>query len=615
MRLTIIPNSLACRITAVVLTSVTVALVFFTLSLLILDRKSSMELLDAQLTTMADMVGQNSTAALDFKDTDAADQVVRALAREPSIIAGCLYDQSGLLFAEYVRTQGAGPCTSFIEKLAFPGDGVRSVLRDVVRKDERVGSIFLVSDTHDVAARERRMILVAVALGWIAVSTGGFSGSILQRRITGPLRSLQRVMHEVASGDRFDARAAITGTIEISELAQGFNRMLEELEHRNALACQAEANLHSQARTDALTGLPNRRLFTESLTKAVALARRENQTIGLLYIDLDGFKHVNDSLGHSVGDQLLCEVAARLNGKIRQSDMLARVGGDEFTVILQSIKGPLDAGVAADSLLKSLSNPFNLDGQEISIGASIGISIFDKAPLNASDLLKQADSAMYAAKSAGRNQTCHFNSELGDLARERLTLESELRGAIARQEIYVHYQPEYDLETNHLVRFEALARWKHPCLGEIPPVRFIPVAEESGLIHRLGAFVMEEACKEAVRWQGLCPHPVQLAVNVSAIQFISDFAVAEIGAILKRTGLRAELLQIELTESAMIGPVQVSAEKLKRLCDLGITLALDDFGTGYSSLSYLAELPFDSLKVDRSFVKYLSVSPEALTLV
>jgi diguanylate cyclase (GGDEF)-like protein len=610
-----IPNSLACRITAVVLTSVTVALAFFTLSLLVLDRKSSMELLDAQLTSTADMVGQNSTAALDFKDTEAAEQVLGALTREPRIIAGCLYDQSGLLFAVYVRIPGVSPCASIVEKLSFAGDGRRSVLRDVLRKDERVGSIFLVSDTKDLAARERRMILVAAALGWIALITGGFSGSILQRRITGPLKSLQRVMHEVASGDRFDARAMVAGTVEISELAIGFNRMLEELEHRNALTRQAEANLHSQARSDALTGLPNRRLFTESLSKAVALARRENQTIGLLYIDLDGFKHVNDSLGHSVGDQLLCEVAARLNKKIRQSDMLARVGGDEFTVILQSIKGPLDAGVAADSLLEILSSPFHLDGQEISIGASIGISIFDKALLDASDLLKQADSAMYAAKRAGRNRRCHFNSALSDLARERLTLESELRGAIARQEIYVHYQPEYDLETNRLVRFEALARWKHPSLGEIPPVRFIPVAEESGLIHQLGAFVMEEACKEAVRWQALCPHPVQLAVNVSAIQFNSDFAVAEIGAILGRTGLRAELLQIELTESAMIGPVQVSAEKLKHLCELGITLALDDFGTGYSSLSYLAELPFDSLKVDRSFVKNLTTSPEALTLV
>jgi diguanylate cyclase (GGDEF)-like protein len=615
MRLASITNSLAGRITALVLTSVTVALTVFTLSLVVFDRKSSVQQLHAHLITSADMVGQNSTAALDFRDGEAANQVLQALEREPRIIVGCLYDASGVLFAKYLRSPEVSFCSSTAENLSVLDETKHSVLREVRRKSERLGSIYLVSDMRDVTARERRMILVAAALGCLALLTGGISGSILQRRITTPLRSLQQVMHEVATGDNFDARAEIAGTIEIADLARGFNRMIEELEHRNSMTRQAEASLHSQARTDALTGLPNRRLFTESLSQAVALARRERKAMGLLYIDLDGFKHVNDSLGHSVGDHLLCEVAARLGGRVRQSDMLARVGGDEFTVILRSIKGPSDAGVAADSLLQSLSSPFQLDGREISIGASIGISTFDNSHCDAIDLLKQADSAMYAAKRAGRNRTCHFNSELGNQARERLTLESELRGAIARGEIYVHYQPEYDLDTKRLVRFEALARWRHLALGEIPPIRFIPVAEESGLIHEVGAFVMEEACKEAVRWQTLSPFPVQLAVNVSAIQFNSDSAVADIAAILRRTGLRPELLQIELTESVMMGPVAVSGEKLKRLCELGVTLALDDFGTGYSSLSYLAELPFSSLKIDRSFVKNLSASPEALTLV
>lgn len=615
MSLAIVRNSLAGRITAVVLSSIIVALAVFTLSLVWFDRKSSVELLEEHLITSADMVGQNSTAALDFKDGEAADQVLQALGREPRIIAGCLYDASGLLFAKFLRRQEVNSCSLTLGKVAVKEKDQQTVIREVRRKDDRVGYIYLVSDMHDVNAREQRMILLAVALGWLALITGGISGSLLQSRITGPLKSLQRVMHEIAVGDSFDARVEVTGTVEVADLARGFNRMIEELKHRNEKTRQAEASLHSQARTDALTGLPNRRLFTESLSQAAAFARREHQVMGLLYIDLDGFKHVNDSLGHSVGDQLLCEVAERLSERVRQSDMLARVGGDEFTVILRSIKGAQDAGTAADSILRSLSKPFLVDGREISIGASIGISTFEKGYCDATDLLKQADSAMYAAKRAGRNRICYFNSELGDQARERLTLESELRGAAARGEIYINYQPEYELNTNRLVRFEALARWNHPSLGQIPPDRFIPVAEESGLIHQLGAFVMEEACKEAVRWQSRSPHPIQLAVNVSAIQFNSESVVSEIADILKRTGLAPELLQVELTESVMMGPVQVSSDKLRSLCELGVTLALDDFGTGYSSLSYLSELPFESLKIDRSFVRNLSASAEAFTLV
>lgn len=615
MRTAILRNSLAGRITVVVLTSITVALLVFTVALIFFDRASSVDQLQARLTTFADIVGQNSTAAIDFNDTDAADQVLQALRREPHIISGCLYDASGRLFSQYLRSSDDRHCPSRSEQLPAQHADQRVVLRDVMHRDERVGAIYLTSDMRDVVVRERRMILLAFGLALFALAVGGISGLVMQVRITGPLRSLQRVMHEVTASDSFHARAEVKGTMEIVDLANGFNRMITELERRNLMARKAEATLHSQARTDALTGLPNRRLFTESLAQAVAFARRDKRNLGLLYIDLDGFKHVNDSLGHFVGDQLLCEVAARLNGRIRKSDMLARVGGDEFTVILRSVQGCEDAGAAASSLLQSLSKPFRVDDREIAIGASIGISILDDSHGDATELLKQADNAMYAAKRGGRNRAVHFSCELGNLARERLTLESELRTAMHRGEIYVHYQPEFNLQSNRLVCFEALARWRHPTLGEISPDRFIPVAEESGIIHQLGAFVLEQACKEARTWQTLAPYPVQLAVNVSAVQFNSDSVINEIGTILKRTGFPAELLQIELTESVMMGPVQVSAEKLHKLCALGVTLVLDDFGTGYSSLSYLADLPFKCLKIDRSFVKSLPDSPRAFTLV
>jgi diguanylate cyclase (GGDEF)-like protein len=343
--------------------------------------------------------------------------------------------------------------------------------------------------------------------------------------------------------------------------------------------------------------------------------QREKWVIGLLYIDLDGFKLVNDSLGHSVGDLLLCEVAKRLQSRVRLSDTLARVGGDEFTVILTGLEAENDATVVANALIQSLSQPFVIEGNEISVGASIGISTRRSSVSEDPDLLKQADSAMYAAKRSGRNRAVHFSPELGLMARERLTLESELRGAIGRGEIYVSYQPEFSITSGRLVRFEALARWRHPNLGEISPATFIPVAEESGLIYALGEFVLEQACRECLEWQKTSPDAIQVAVNVSALQFTSEMIVEEVATILKRTGLKPELLQLELTESVMIGSHNSSAEKMMRLCSLGITLAIDDFGTGYSSLGYLRGLPFSALKIDRMFVRNLKSSSEVSTML
>jgi predicted signal transduction protein with EAL and GGDEF domain len=291
------------------------------------------------------------------------------------------------------------------------------------------------------------------------------------------------------------------------------------------------------------------------------------------------------------------------------------VGGDEFTVILAGLASDEDATVAANGLIQSLSRSFVIEGNEITIGASIGISTHHPAESEDPDLLKQADSAMYAAKRSGKNRAVLFSPELGLMARERLTLERELRGAIGRGEIYVDYQPEFSIASGSIVRFEALARWKHPHLGNIPPTRFIPVAEESGLIYGLGEFVMEQACRECREWQKLSSVPIQVAVNVSVIQFNSEMIVEEIESILKRTGLDPHLLQVELTESVMIGSINHSAKKMMRLRSLGVTLAIDDFGTGYSCLGYLSELPFSALKVDRTFVRNLHSNPEVSTML
>ncbi len=274
-----------------------------------------------------------------------------------------------------------------------------------------------------------------------------------------------------------------------------------------------------------------------------------------------------------------------------------------------------EAAIVAHTLLSVLAEPFYIDDHEITISASIGISIYPDDGMDSASLLQEADSAMYTAKRYGKNRMMYFTAEIGCSVRERLNLENQLRGAITRGEITVQYQPEFDVNSAELVRFEALARWTHPTLGAIPPSKFIPIAEESGLIVPLGAYIMELACTECCRWQAAATHPVQVAVNVSSLQFTRDSFVDEVIDILNRTGLDPKLLQIELTESVMLNGAERSAEHMKRLNGLGVTLAIDDFGTGYSCLSYLPRLPFSALKIDRSFVHDLESRPEIRAMV
>lgn len=373
---------------------------------------------------------------------------------------------------------------------------------------------------------------------------------------------------------------------------------------------EAEEHIQYLAHFDALTGLPNRNAWMNQAQTALTTAHRHNDALGVLFLDLDNFKTVNDSLGHPVGDRLLAAVARRLSTCLRDDDILARLGGDEFVALLPRLPHPDDAAQVARKLLAVLAEPVHIDGHDLSPSVSIGIALYPADGQDVDTLLKHADTAMYGAKAAGRNNYQFFIPEMNARAFERLMLENALRRGIDRNELILHYQPQVDAASGRLAGCEALVRWRHPDLGLVPPIQFIPVAEDSGLIVPLGEWVLREACRQQVCWRQGSLGNVHVAVNISALQFRRADFVDRVSLVLDESGADPRFIELEITESALMQPTDELTVRLTRLRELGLTLALDDFGTGYSSLAYLKRLPIARLKIDRSFVKDLPGDPE-----
>jgi diguanylate cyclase (GGDEF)-like protein/PAS domain S-box-containing protein len=372
----------------------------------------------------------------------------------------------------------------------------------------------------------------------------------------------------------------------------------------------AEERVQFLAYYDALTGLPNRALLQDRLTKALAGARRRKDKLALLFLDLDRFKTINDSLGHSVGDLLLQQVAERLKKWARELDTVARLGGDEFLIVLTTVKDVADAAVAADRIVKSMTAGFVVQGHPLNISCSLGISIFPEHGEDSETLIKNADAAMYSAKENGRNNFRFFTEEMNAQVVERLTLENSLRRALDKRELFLVYQPQMDIATGRITGLEALLRWQHPELGLVPPNRFIRIAENSGLIMPIGEWVLRTACSQAREWQDEGLPAVPVAVNVSAVQFRQEGFCELIRRVLDETRLAPEYLELELTESLLLSSADVTLSVLQELKAMGLKLAIDDFGTGYSSLSYLKQFPVSKLKIDRSFVRDIAVNPD-----
>jgi diguanylate cyclase (GGDEF)-like protein/PAS domain S-box-containing protein len=425
---------------------------------------------------------------------------------------------------------------------------------------------------------------------------------MFERALRGETVSSPDVHYYVPGSDRqgwvssvyrphYDAHGNVVGVI----------ALVREITARKA----AEQQIEYQAYHDALTGLANRRLFQEHLTLALALAQRRQRLVAVLYLDLDHFKIVNDSLGHTTGDALLKQVAARLRSSVRDGDTVARVGGDEFTIVLQELSRREDAAIVAQKVLRTIAAPMDVTGHRLYITTSIGITIFPDDGDDAESLLKSADNAMYRAKAEGRNTYQMSTQELNRSTQERMSVESGLHQAMERQEFELFYQPIIDIESLKIVGMEALLRWNHPERGILTPGSFISIAEERGFIVVIGDWVLRTACRQARIFRDRFQHDLRVSVNISARQFREQTLVSSIEDALRESGLEPHALELEITESVAMENVDLTIAVLARLRHIGITIAIDDFGTGHSSLSYLKRFPIDALKIDRGFVEDL----------
>ena len=477
---------------------------------------------------------------------------------------------------------------------------------------------------NTIRAKFAAVLLAGLVLTILALSKGVSSGFgepaliasslmlvvmlLVERIVINPITRLTRDVVLIAKGDPSDPmnRLTVKGPEEVATLARTFNVFIAHLGARQEL----EQRLEHMAHHDALTNLPNRLRLRQAMENELARVQR-GESVAVLCLDLDHFKSVNDTLGHPVGDRLLEAVAERLRQNVRDVDIVARVGGDEFAIVQVAAEQPRGAIILADRLIETLAKPFDLDGHQVVIGTSIGIALAPLDGLDTDQLIKNADMALYRAKADGRGVFRFFEPEMDAKMQARRTLEIDLRKALAEGEFELFYQPLVNLASNEVSGFEALLRWNHPTRGLVPPSEFIPIAEEMGLIVPLGERILRQACAEAAGW----PDDIKVAVNLSPVQFKSKTLALAVTSALASSGLPPHRLELEITESVLLQDNETTLTTLHQLRQLGVRISMDDFGTGYSSLSYLRSFPFDKIKIDQSFVRDLSGKEDSLAII
>jgi diguanylate cyclase (GGDEF)-like protein len=640
--------SIRRKLTMLIVVISTVSLLIASIAFITTDRINAQQTVSNNLGTMADIIAANSSAALLFSDPVAAQETLSFLKSQQHIQSAAIYDRNKMEFASYIKP-GLGlelPASDLQnENILFWGDYVELFTR-IFYEGELIGYIYLRSDMEAVHQRLMWFMGIVVVVLLVSLLITFVLSAHLQRIITTPLLRLSAIARRVSTEKNYSVRVIGEGKDELGNLITDFNTMLDEIQSRdnelrkyrlkleesvtkrtrelekaNALLEQSKQQAESvasrmeyHAHHDALTGLPNRILLNDRIISELAHARRQQTNAALLFLDLDRFKIINDSLGHAIGDQLLRAIARRLNNCVREEDTVARLGGDEFMVLLPRISGSADAGRVAKKIIDSLLDPVSCNGHELHITTSIGISIFPYDGTDAETLIKHADISMYRAKELGRNKAVYYTAEMNAGSRKQLAMETNLRKAVERNQLRLFYQPKIDINRNMIVGFEALLRWKHPTMGFISPLDFIPVAEDSGLIVPIGEWVLKTAFTQLKQWHNAGFDELTVAVNLSSAQLsrsgFGDFIAEALG----EAGLEPRMAELEITENMAMENIDSAITVLDGLKCMGVSIAMDDFGTGYSSLNYLRRLPIDTVKIDKSFVREIPDSTEDVTI-
>jgi len=584
---------------------------------------------EKKASILSSVLTENLESALLFNDVKAAQDVLDSLRSVPDVVHATIYDKSGHMFASYANANNPIQLPLDFDQSQFdqrprlgqPLLGYAMPILNAAPDREQIGTITMHLDLSEAYSVLYKQIGILLLGGLFILTVVSTMLTKLQEIITQPLLNLTDVMRKVSQEGDLSARADISNQDEIGEMASVFNQMVEKISLReNSLQIELNERRHIEeklseiAHFDPITNLPNRHSFDNQIARVLLNQKYDLEKFALMYIDLDNFKYVNDSFGHHLGDLLLSRIADRLRKSLRQGDFVARMGGDEFVVIMSDFSDNSQIKEVAEKILATLRTPFSLEGSEVFIGASIGISICPTNGKDSESLKRQADSAMYLAKNLGKNNYQFYQDEMSRTQQNRINIEASLRRSLERNEIVVYYQPIVEITGEKIVGFEALARWIREDGAVVRPDEFIPLAEEIGLIIDIGKFVLNTASAQTAVWVdqfGLS----FTSVNFSSRQFRHNDLASEIFDALKNARLQPKNFEMEITESILMDSSIDSLGLLDVLIQQGMGISIDDFGTGYSSLSYITSFPISKIKIDQSFVAKLPNDKNALAVV
>ena len=573
--------------------------------------------IQSNIESQIDVLATNLVAAVLFEDDESTVEILRSIEVDPNIVSVEVYSIKSDFEVFLVNSSSSyrlentrvGPVARFFVSV-FRND--KEYNREILDREDKIGDLKIFVSNQKSVSQITNLILLFFLVLVLTLAVVFLVSLRIQRIITQPIERLGEASKKISATQDYSIRIELESNDEIGLVSREFNSMLNQIQQRDLmleskvqsrtleLEKLAEEFRH-RAYHDSLTGLPNRALLTEKFPKAIVHAERINRKVGLLLIDVDNFKTINDTLGHEFGDEMLKILAGRLTRNVRGEDLVCRLGGDEFILLIEELKSVEDLNIVGENLFKTLEKDIFVKGKRIEVGISVGGSLYPDHGADLTKIKRAADIAMYYSKDSGKNQYHVFESKMEEAAIHRLTVQNGLKTAIQEEQLVLYYQPKVNRDENRLIGCEILIRWQHPQYGLLFPDTFIPYAEEGGQMQAVDYYVMEKAFAQAAKWS-LEGNPITVAINVSGAHFHNHKLTAKLVKFLGKYNLDPSLIEIELTEAVLISDPKVALEVVKVIKSLGIKVALDDFGVGYSSLSYLRTFPVDTIKLDKSFI-------------